>query len=80
MDTAYNVPSMALYLVFFSCLATIAMATRCFNSLYAEENVKITETRPRKIGFVLRGHCQILSWVTLVQPLKIAAYYIGMFA
>ena len=27
MDIAYSIPSMVLYHVFFSCLATIAMAT-----------------------------------------------------
>ena len=66
MDTAYSGASMALYLVFFSCLATIVMATwKHFDmviqySLYSKEHVKIIETRPREIGFVLWDHCQNL--------------------
>ena len=51
MYTAYSVASMALYLVFFSCLV---------NSLYSKEHMKIIETRPREIGFVLWDHCQNL--------------------
>ena len=59
-DTIYSVASMALYLVFFSCLATIAMAIwKIFDHIiqfpifYSKEHVKIIETHPREIGFVL---------------------------
>ena len=64
MVTVYSVASMVLYLVFFSCLATIVMATWIIfdtviqYSLYSKENVKIIETRPREICFVLWDHCQ----------------------
>ena len=58
MDTAYSVASMALYLVFFSCLATIVMATwKQFDMVIqfpiSKEHVNIIEIRPREIGFVL---------------------------
>ena len=65
MDTKYNVPSMALYLVFFSYLATISIATRKLfetddSISYILNNVKIIETHPKEIGFVLWDHCQNL--------------------
>ena len=65
MDTADNVPSMALYLMFFSCLATIMMATwkifdKIFDFIYSKEHGNIIETHPIEIGFVLWGHCQNL--------------------
>ena len=54
---------MALYLVFFSCLATIAIATcKPFEQVIQfpifYKHMKIIETGPREIGFVLWGHCQ----------------------
>ena len=54
---------MTLYLVFFSCLATIAIATwkilnLWFNFLYSKWYVKNNETHPREKGFVLWGHFQ----------------------
>ena len=65
MDTVYSVASMALYPVFFSCLATIVMATwKIFDMVirfpYSKEPVRIVETRPTEIGFVLWDHCQNL--------------------
>ena len=64
MDTVYSVASMALYLVFFSCLATMAMATwKIFDMVIrfpSKDHVKIIETRPREIVFVLWDHCQNL--------------------
>ena len=48
MDTAYSVSSMVLYLVFFSCLATIAVTQwkiydQLIKSLHSEGHVKIVE-------------------------------------
>ena len=34
--------------------------TKLFNSLYSKGHVKVNETRPGEIGFVLLGHCQNL--------------------
>ena len=53
--------------MFFSYLATIAMATwkifdQVLNSLYSKEHVKMIETLPREIGFVLWGNCQNLLY------------------
>ena len=31
--------------------------TKVSNSLYPKGHVKMNETRPREIGFVLYGHC-----------------------
>ena len=61
-ETAYSVPSMALYLVFVSCLATIRIAAwKIFEQVIQFPlHVEIIETCPREIGFVLWGHCQNL--------------------
>ena len=54
---------MTLYIVFFSCLATVAIATWERFKLVIQFPipklyVKIIETHPRIKGFVLWGHCQ----------------------
>ena len=39
-------------------MATWKIFVKLFNSLYSKEHVKVIETRPREMGFVL--WCQIL--------------------
>ena len=64
MCTAYSVPSMTLHLVFFSCLATVAIAAwKIFElviqfTIYSKYYVKINETPPSETGSVLWSHCQ----------------------
>ena len=65
MYTKYSVLSMALYIVFFSCLASISIATwKLFETgdsiYYILNNMKIIETHPKEIGLVLWDHCQNL--------------------
>ena len=88
MYTAFSASSMALYLVFFSRLATIAIATwKIFEQVIQfhifQINVRVIETRPREIGLVLWGHCQNLlddprNWHHLILPFLLEDPYFNI--
>ena len=53
MDIPYSVASRVLYLVLFSCLATIAKLEQIFYFLYCKVHVLVIQVHFRVIGFVL---------------------------